>query len=255
MAATEPTCSGMKGKIALVTGGSRGIGAAIVADLAAKGCIVYFTFHRHREAAEAVAADTGATGVTCSQTDCDAITGVVDRIIGEQKKIDILVNNAGTTADQFIMTLPPDAWDKVMDTNVKGAYLWTKAVSRPMMTTRSGAIVNVSSVSGLIGTAGQSAYCASKGAILAFTRSIAAEFARYHIRVNVVVPGFITTDMTAVLPPQIKRSSKDRIALKRFGMPDEVARVVSFLCSDDASYIVGQSLVVDGGLSTVVPFR
>jgi 3-oxoacyl-[acyl-carrier protein] reductase len=148
--------------------------------------------------------------------------------------------------------MPPEEWTKVIETNVGGAYRWAKAVSRPMMNIRSGVVVNIASVSGLLGIAGQTNYAASKGAIIAFSRALAAEMGPRGIRVNTVVPGFIETDMTSKMPRQIKQQNLDRILLHRFGKADEVAKTVAFLCSEDASYIIGQTIVVDGGLTGTV---
>jgi 3-oxoacyl-[acyl-carrier protein] reductase len=242
----------LKDKVAIVTGGSRGIGRAIVADFCAKGARVYFTYHKNEEAAAETAKSTGATAVHCDQTDLAAIEKVVDEIRAQAGSIDILVNNAGVTSDQFLMMMPPETWEKVIDTNLSGAYRWAKAVCRVMLMVQKGTIVNVASVSGLVGTAGQTNYAASKGGLLAFSRSLAAELGIKGIRVNAVVPGFIETDMTAVMPRQIKRQNLERILMKRFGSAEEVARVVSFLASDDASYIAGQAIVVDGGLTATV---
>ncbi|HON11199.1 MAG: 3-oxoacyl-ACP reductase FabG [Fibrobacter sp.] len=241
-----------EGKVALVTGGSRGIGRAVVHELASRGAKVFFTFNRDEEAAAEVEKSSGSSAVKCSQTDSGLIAGTVDSIIGSQGKIDILVNNAGITSDQFIMTMPQEEWTKVIDTNLGGAFRWAKAVSRPMINARSGAIVNIASVSGLLGIAGQTNYASSKGALLAFSRSLAAELAPKGIRVNAVVPGFIETDMTARMPRQIKHQNLDRILLHRFGKASEVAKAVAFLLSEDASYIIGQTIVVDGGLTGTV---
>ncbi|MEI6148230.1 MAG: 3-oxoacyl-ACP reductase FabG [bacterium] len=238
-----------KDKVVLVTGGSRGIGKAVVTQFAAQGARVYFTYHRHEEEAACVARDSGAKGIRCDQCDGDAITAAVDQICAEAGRIDVLVNNAGATADQYAMLLPTADWMKVMDTNINGAFRWSKAVIRSMLMARRGAIINVSSISGLVGVAGQTNYAASKGAIISFSRALAAEVGAKGIRVNTVVPGFIETDMTARIPRDIKRRNLDRIPLKRFGQPDEVAGAVLFLASDIASYIMGQTLVIDGGLT------
>jgi len=235
--------------VAIVTGGSRGIGRAIVERFAAQGARVFFTYHQHGEQAGQVAAASGAEPIQCSQTDPEAIDAAVARVLGAAGKVDVLVNNAGITRDQFLMLMPAEDWNKVIDTNVSGAFRWCKAVSRPMIGARSGVILNVASVSGLVGVPGQTNYAASKGALLAFTRSLAAEVGSRGIRVNSVVPGFIETDMTAKLPRQIKERSLERIVMKRFGQPAEVAAVVVFLASDSASYITGQMVVVDGGLT------
>lgn len=241
-----------KGKVAIVTGGSRGIGRAIVKAFAAQGCKVYFTYNKNEEAAEAIKDSSGAIAVKCSQLDNECIEKTVDDIIKENKRIDILVNNAGITSDQFLMMMPFDQWEKVLNENLNGAYRWVKSVIRAMMAAQQGVIINIASIAGLVGTPGQANYAASKGGLLAFTRSLAAELGPKGIRVNAVVPGFIDTDMTAVMPRAIKRQNLERILLKRFGTPEEVAQVVLFLSSDNASYIIGQSIVVDGGLSSAV---
>lgn len=239
-------------KVAIVTGGSRGIGTAVVSELASRGAKVFFTYNRSDEAAAEVEKASGAVKVKCSQTDGEQIASAVDSIVASEGKIDILVNNAGITSDQFIMMMPQEEWTKVLDTNINGAFRWAKSVCRPMMTARQGAIINIASVSGLLGIAGQTNYAASKGALLSFSRALAAELGPKGIRVNAVVPGFIETDMTARMPRQIKHQNLDRILLHRFGKPSEVARAVAFLASEDSSYIIGQTIVVDGGLTGTV---
>jgi Dehydrogenases with different specificities (related to short-chain alcohol dehydrogenases) len=242
-----------KNKIVCITGGSRGIGRAIVADFSQKGATVYFTYHLHEEAAQETQKQFGACKIKCAQSDQVEIEKTVELLCERHGTIDILVNNAGITADQYVMMMPVDEWMRVMDTNVNGAFRWAKAVSRPMLSAGNGAIINIASISGLMGIGGQTNYAASKGALIAFTRSLAAELGPKGIRVNAVVPGFIDTDMTAKMPRQIKLQNKDRILLKRFGTPQEVADVVSFLASEKSSYIVGQTIIVDGGLSSTVP--
>lgn len=239
-----------KGKVVIVTGGSRGIGKAIVEAFAQEGSKVYFTFNKKDEDAEALKKSSGAIPVKCSQLDGDCIEKTVDDICKENKGIDILVNNAGITSDQFLMMMPFDQWEKVLNVNLNGAFRWVKSAVRSMMMAQKGIIINVASIAGLVGTPGQSNYAASKGGLLAFTRSLAAELGPKGIRVNAVVPGFIDTDMTAVMPRQIKRQNLERILLKRFGTPEEVAQIVLFLSSDKSSYVIGQSIVVDGGLSS-----
>ena len=236
-------------KVAIVTGGSRGIGKAIVEEFTKNKAKVYFTYHKDDAAATQVQDSCGAVPVKCSQTDNDCIEQTIASVIQDNGKIDILVNNAGITSDNFLMMMSFEQWEKVINTNLHGAYRWAKAVSRPMLSAKNGIIVNISSIAGLVGTAGQTNYAASKGGLLAFTRSLAAEFGPKGIRVNAVVPGFIETDMTAVMSRQIKKESMEKILLKRFGKPEEIAQVVLFLSSDSASYIAGQAIVVDGGLS------
>jgi 3-oxoacyl-[acyl-carrier protein] reductase len=239
-------------KIVLVTGGSRGIGRAVVEEFRRKNATVYFTFHRHEEAAAGTEEKTGAHKLLCPQADGEAVEKAVDSIVKAEGRIDILVNNAGITSDQYLMMMPFEEWNRVMDTNLNGAFRFVKASVRPMMTAQKGVIVNIASVSGLVGIGGQTNYAASKGALLAFTRSLAAELGPRGIRVNAVVPGFIETDMTAKMPRQIKQQNLSRILVKRFGTPAEVASAVAFLSSDESSYITGQALVVDGGLTATV---
>jgi 3-oxoacyl-[acyl-carrier protein] reductase len=238
-----------EGQVVVVTGGSRGIGRAIVERFAAQGAKVYFTFHQNAEAAAQVAAATQAEAIQCSQNDAEAINAAVEKIIAVAGKIDVLVNNAGITADTFLMLMPAEDWNRVIDTNLNGVYRWCKAVTRPMLGARRGSIINLASIAGLVGVMGQTNYAASKGALLAFTRALAAELGVKNIRVNSVVPGFIETDMSARVPRQIKQKNLDHIVQKRFGKPEEVASVVTFLASEGASYIMGQSIVVDGGLT------
>jgi 3-oxoacyl-[acyl-carrier protein] reductase len=238
-----------EGQVVVVTGGSRGIGRAIVERFAAQGAKVYFTFHQNAEAAAQVAAATQAEAIQCSQTDAAAINAAVDKIIATAGKIDVLVNNAGITADTFLMLMPAEDWNRVIDTNLNGVYRWCKAVTRPMLGARRGNIINIASIAGLVGVMGQTNYAASKGALLAFTRALAAELGGKNIRVNSVVPGFVETDMSARVPRQIKQKNLDHIVQKRFGKPEEIASVVTFLASEGASYIMGQAIVVDGGLT------
>ncbi len=244
-------------KIALVTGGSRGIGRAVVEVLAGRGARVVFTYLKNREAADEVSRAVGAkggtaTGVACDSAETEAAQALVDRVVGEHGRLDILVLNAGVTRDQYLMMMGEADFTQVIDTNLTGAFRFAKAASRPMMQERSGAIVVISSVAARFGVAGQVNYCASKGGLEAFSRALAAELSPKGIRVNAVLPGFVDTEMTARMPRQIKRESKEKILLKRFGAPEEVAKVVAFLVSDDASYIVGQSILVDGGLTSTV---
>jgi len=239
----------LENRVVLITGGSRGIGRAIVEVFAQNKAKVYFTYHKDDAAAGSLKDSSQAVPIKCSQTDDEGIDKAVEAIINKNGKIDILINNAGITSDQFLMMMPFEQWEKVINTNLHGAYRWIKAVSRPMMSAQAGVIINIASVAGLVGIPGQANYSASKGGLLALTRSVAAEFGPKGIRVNAIVPGFIETDMTAVMPRQIKRQNMEKILLKRFGKPEEIASIALFLSSDGASYIAGQAIVVDGGLS------
>jgi 3-oxoacyl-[acyl-carrier protein] reductase len=242
------------GRVVVVTGGSRGIGRAVVECFADQGARVFFTYHQNAEAARLVASTCGAQAIQCSQNDEAAIAAAVDQILAAAGTIDVLVNNAGVTSDAFLLLMPAEDWRQVIDTNLSGTFRWCKAVSRSMLKARKGVIINIASVAGLVGVPGQTNYAASKGGLMAFSRALAAELAGAGIRVNTVVPGFIDTDMTAQVPREIRQRSLQQIALKRFGEPREVAAVVAFLASNAASYILGQTIVVDGGLTaTVVP--
>jgi 3-oxoacyl-[acyl-carrier protein] reductase len=238
-------------KVVVITGGSRGIGRAIVERFTALGARVFFTYHQRDDQAREVATACGAENIQCPQSDAAAIDAAVQQIVSSTGKIDVLVNNAGITRDNWLMLMPAEDWNNVLDTNIGGAFRWCKAVSRLMLGVRAGVIVNIASISGLVGVAGQTNYCASKGALLAFSRALAAELGPRGIRVNAVVPGFIETDMTAKVPKPIREQNLKRIVLKRFGRPAEVAAAVTFLASDDASYIMGQTIVVDGGLTAI----
>lgn len=239
----------MKDKIAIVTGGSRGIGAAIVKRFAAAGAKVYFTYANSESAAHGLASETGASAMRCPQGDPVAIAEAVDKIYSENGAIDVLVNNAGITRDEFMMTMPQSSWREVLDTNLDGAFAWTKCAAKKMYAKKSGSIIFVSSVSALVGVAGQANYAASKGALCALARACAAELGAKGIRANAICPGFIETDMTAKIPRDIAARQKERIVLKRFGRPEEVAEAALFLASGASSYITGQTLTIDGGLT------
>ena len=236
------------GKTVLVTGGSRGIGAAIVELFAKEGAFVCFTYKSSAQLAEDLAKKTGGKAYQCGQDNPAEISRIVDEICAERGRIDILVNNAGITKDGYIMLMGENDFKSVIDTNLTGAFLWTKAVMRKMYAKKSGSVVFVSSVSGLTGVVGQANYAASKGAMLSFMRVAAAEGGMKGIRVNAVAPGFVKTDMTAKMPRAIAAAQCEKITLKRFADPVEIARAVLFLAGDEASYITGQCLVVDGGL-------
>jgi len=244
----------LKDKVAIVTGGSRGIGKKTVELFSAVGARVYFTYNSRQEEAAEIAERTGSVAIQCCQTDRDCILNIVNSTFDKEKKIDILVNNAGITDDQFFAIADITQWYKVLEVNLNGTVYWSKSVCKPMILSGGGSIINVASVSGLVGIPGQTNYSTSKGAILAFTRSLAAELASKNVRVNSVVPGFIETDMTGKMPRDIKKQNLGKIALKRFGKPEEVAKVIAFLASDDSSYITGQKIVVDGGLTATSIF-
>jgi len=241
-------------RVALVTGASRGIGRAIAERLAADGNRVAVNFHTGRDRAEEVvglirAAGGEAVAVGGDVGDSDAVTAMVGEVEKAFGPIEVLVNNAGVTADDLIMRMSHEAWDRVIQTNLTSAYFCTKAVLRGMLKARWGRIVNITSVSGIAGNAGQANYSAAKAGLIGLTRSVAKEVGSRGITVNAVAPGFIETDMTGALGESVREAAIPAIALGRFGAPGEVAAAVGYLASDDASYVTGHVLVVDGGLS------
>ncbi|GIW02370.1 3-oxoacyl-[acyl-carrier-protein] reductase [Roseiflexus sp.] len=243
----------LKGKIAVVTGGSRGIGRAIATTLAAAGATVVVNYQRNAAAAEeTVAAITAADGAAISmQADVSAaeeVERLFKTVIERYGTVDILVNNAGITRDTLLLRMKEDDFDAVIDTNLRGVYLCTKAALRPMTKARSGRIINITSVVGLIGNAGQSNYAAAKAGIVGFTRAVAREMASRNITVNAVAPGYIETELTAGLGDQVRTAILEAIPLGRLGTPQDVANLVCFLASDAAAYITGQTLTVDGGM-------
>ena len=243
----------LEGKVGIVTGGSRGIGRAIVERFDVEGARVLFTYLRNEPAAqEVVQTCEGAWALCCDGRDRDGVAAAVDEFVQAEGRIDFLVNNASISVNAYFAMMGPDDWDRVLRSNLDGCFHWARSVVRPMMIQRGGSILNLASISGLAGVAGQTAYSASKGAILAFTRALAAEAGAKGIRVNALAPGLVDTDMTAAVPSPIKRKYTERILMKRFGRPDEVASAALFLVSDEASYITGQTLVIDGGLTSVV---
>ena len=242
------------GKTAVVTGGSRGIGRAICLELARGGANVMLCYAGNEEAALDTAAACEALGAKAAAMRCDVsktdeVKALVDAALQQFGAVHILVNNAGITRDGLLMTMKEDAWDQVLDTNLKGAFLTMKAVARTMMKQRYGRIVNLSSVVGLHGNAGQVNYAASKAGVIGMTKSLAKEFASRGVTVNAVAPGFIDTDMTAALPQAARDALLPTIPTQRLGAAEEVAQAVAFLASDQAAYITGQVLAVDGGMS------
>ena len=243
----------LDGKTALVTGASRGIGRAIALCLAAEGARVAINYAGNVKAAEEVKAAieaAGGTAILCQAdiADSSAVEAMVANVVKEFGTIDILVNNAGITHDTLLMRMKDEDFAKVLDTNLKGVFYCTKAVSKLMMKKRSGRIVNMASVVGLVGNAGQTNYAAAKAGVIGFSKSAAKELASRGITVNVVAPGFIGTDMTAGLPESVKEKMLTDIPLGRMGEPEDVASAVLFLASDQASYITGQVVNVDGGM-------
>lgn len=243
----------LDGKTALVTGASRGIGRAIALCLAAEGARVAINYAGNVKAAEEVKASVeaaGGTAILCQAdiADSAAVEAMIADVVKEFGAIDILVNNAGITRDTLLMRMKDEDFAKVLDTNLKGVFYCTKAVAKLMMKKRSGRIVNMASVVGLVGNAGQTNYAAAKAGVIGFSKSAAKELASRGITVNVVAPGFIGTDMTAGLPESVKEKMLTDIPLGRMGEPEDVANAVLFLASDQASYITGQVVNVDGGM-------
>jgi 3-oxoacyl-[acyl-carrier protein] reductase len=239
----------LNGKTALVTGSTRGIGRAIAETLAKSGARVAVVGRDLQKAKEAAAeVGSGAQGFACDVTDTAAVAKLVADVEAAFGSIDILVNNAGITKDNLVVRLKDEDWDAVINANLRGAFAAIRAVSRGMMKRRSGRIINVSSIVGIIGNKGQANYAASKAGLIALTKSVAKELGSRNILVNAVAPGFIETEMTSAMTPEAREALGKQIALERLGTPQDVAAMVAFLASDLASYITGQVLVVDGGM-------
>ena len=244
----------LKGKIAVVTGGSRGIGRAVCEKLASLGADIAFSYAGNAAAAEETAEACRALGVRVFSMQADvgkseAVTAFFDAVMKEYGRVDILVNNAGITRDNLAMRMKEEEFDQVIETNLKGTFLCMKAVTRPMMKQRSGRIINLTSVVALRGNPGQVNYCASKAGVIGMTKSMAREVASRGITVNAIAPGFIETDMTAKLPEDIKTSMAAGIPMAHMGRPEDVANAVAFFASDEAAYVTGQVLCVDGGMA------
>ena len=234
----------LEGKNALVTGASRGIGRAIAAELARAGANVVVGFRSGRDEAEALAAEIGARAIQADVANADD----AKRLVEEAGDLDILVNNAGLTRDGLLARMPDDDWRTVIETNLSSVFYTCRAVCRPMMKKRAGAIVNISSVVGVHGNWGQTNYGASKAGIIGFTKSLARELGSRNVRANVVAPGYVRTQLTEVLPEEATAAMLQNTPLGRLGDPADVAGAVRFLCSDEASFITGEVLLVDGGL-------
>jgi 3-oxoacyl-[acyl-carrier protein] reductase len=234
----------LEGKTALVTGASRGIGRAIAAELAAAGANVVLGYRSGKDEAEALAADVGGRAV---QADVSS-PGDAARLVEEAGDVDILVNNAGLTRDGLLARMSDDDWRVVLETNLSSVFYTCRAVCRPMMKKRAGSIVNISSIVGVHGNWGQTNYAASKAGIIGFTKSLARELGSRNVRANVVAPGYVKTQLTDVLPEEATQAMLQATPLGRLGEPEDIAGAVRFLCSDEAAFITGEVMLVDGGL-------
>ncbi len=245
----------LKGQVAIVTGASRGIGRAIAAELASEGANLVLTARGVEgvEAAAAALAEDHPDGrflpVGCDVSNWDSVSELIDRTVEEFEKIDFLVNNAGITRDNLVMRMKKEEWDDVLAANLTGVFNTCRLAARQMLRQRSGRIVNITSVVGLLGNAGQVNYAASKGGIISLTYSLAREMASRGVLVNAVAPGFIETDMTAAMPEAAREAMAEGIPLARIGKPEEISSLVAFLCGPGASYITGEVIRVDGGLA------
>lgn len=243
----------LAGKVAVVTGASRGIGKSIALELAKQGADVVVNYAGSVDRANEVVKEIGALGrkaisIQCDVSNTDSVNAMMKEALESFGNIDILVNNAGITRDNLLMRMKDSEWDDVINTNLKGVFLCTKAVTRPMMKQRKGRIINITSIVGVTGNPGQANYVAAKAGVIGFTKTTAKELAQRNITVNAIAPGFITTDMTDKLTEEVKNSMLTQIPLGQFGRPEDIANAVVFLASDDSSYITGQTLHIDGGM-------
>lgn len=243
----------LEGKVAIVTGASRGIGREIALELARQGANVVVNYAGNEAKANEVVDEINKLGkeafaIQCDVSNADSVSEMVSAALEKFGQIDILVNNAGITKDNLLMRMKEQEWDDVININLKGVFLCTKAVTRQMMKQRSGRIINISSIVGVSGNPGQANYVAAKAGVIGLTKTTAKELASRGITVNAVAPGFITTDMTDQLPEEVKAEMLKQIPLARFGEPKDIANVVTFLASDDSKYMTGQTLHVDGGM-------
>ena len=244
----------LENKIALVTGASRGIGRQIALTLAAEGAYVVVNYNGSADAANAVVEEMKANGgngevYQCTVSDFAAVEEMIKTLVKKLGRIDILVNNAGITRDNLLMKMSEEDFDAVISTNLKGVFNCIKHISRQMLKQKAGRIINISSVSGVLGNAGQANYCAAKAGVIGITKSAARELASRGITVNAVAPGFIATEMTDVLSDSVKAAATEQIPMKHFGSTQDIAETVAFLASDKAGYITGQVLSVDGGMA------
>ncbi|MDG1262211.1 MAG: 3-oxoacyl-[acyl-carrier-protein] reductase [Flavobacteriales bacterium] len=243
----------LEGKVAIITGASRGIGKGIAEVFAAQGATVAFTYLSSDEKARALEAELTAKGGVAKGFKSDAskfdeAQSLVDAVVKEFGTVDVLINNAGITRDNLLMRMSEDQWDEIMEINLKSAFNLTKGVLRTMLKARKGSIVNMSSVVGVKGNAGQANYAASKAGLIGFTKSVAAELGSRNIRCNAIAPGFIETEMTGALDEKVVQEWRDAIPLKRGGSTEDVANLALFLASDMSGYITGQTINVDGGM-------
>ena len=244
----------LEGKIALVTGASRGIGRQIALKLAGQGAFVIVNYNGSAAKAEETVKEIEVAGgkaeaVQCNVSDFEACGQMLTDVVAKHGRLDILVNNAGITRDNLLMKMSEEDFDAVISTNLKGVFNCVKHISRQMLKQRAGRIINISSVSGVLGNAGQANYCAAKAGVIGLTKSAARELASRGITVNAVAPGFITTEMTDVLSDSVKAAATEQIPMKHFGSTEDIAAAVAFVASDEAGYMTGQVLSVDGGMA------